>query len=83
MNIVNNKLRITLDDITNLYECGQAIKYVELDEDPRGNIVVHIVGNADSIKQHKAFKASWKPAAYGYRVSRIFRKKGTPIDMFN
>jgi len=85
MNIVNNKLRMTLDDITNLYECGAAVNYVEIDEDNKGNVVVNIVGDVNGIQRNKAFTKGgpWKEAAFGSKLTRTFKRKGTPINMFD
>jgi pullulanase/glycogen debranching enzyme len=85
MNLVNNKLRITAEDINNIYNSGAAINYVEIDEDNKGNVVVNIVGDVQAIQRNQAFKVgkSWKESSYGSKITRTFKRRGTPIDMFN
>jgi hypothetical protein len=85
MNLVNNKLRIMPDDLLSLTECGAAVSYIEIDEDARGNCVVNIVGDVNAIQRYKAFSKTgpWKSTAYNSKLTRTFKRQGTPINMFN
>lgn len=82
MNIVNNKLRFNKEDIVTFGEIANNIENIEVTEDARGNFVVNIFGDIKTLAGHKYFKAAvWKTTAYGSRLSRTFKKTGTPITM--
>ena len=85
MNLINNKFRIMKEDLEALNQCGAAVNYVEIDEDNKGNVVVNIVGDVNGIQRNKAFTKGgpWKEAAFGSKLTRTFKRKGTPINMFD
>lgn len=82
MNLVNNKLRFSKEDIVTFGELSNVIDNIEVTEDNRGNFVVNVFGNIGTLKIHKYFKTThWTEAAYGSKLTRTLKKKGTPIQM--